>query len=231
MAYICDDCQYIFSKKRTSCPFCGGRVYNNKCSESTLLSDGYSWAPGQKTKELDTSLETHGDHFEDLRQSFFEQHGSEDHLRSIPEVAPQVSVPNNQSETTANTAPEKDYFSQFDNFTFRADDIPMVDPHASQTQTVPPQRPDPYEHELQELERQRQQAERQYRRRAIFNSILNIRWRVIFRILFILILIIATIFIWNMRYIIFSSIINFLISLFPIILIIWVLWYFIRSLF
>ena len=235
MAFICDDCQYIFSKKRSSCPFCGGRVYNNNSSESMLLNDGYSWAPGQEPKETTKNTETPTDHFEDLRQSFFEQQGSSVPTSSIPTVAPQVSSPKspprNQPKPPTNSPSESDYFSQFGDPSSSDDTIPTVDPRVQQTQHLQTQRPDAYEQELQELERLRRRAERQYRRRAALNSVLNIRWRAIFRIIFIVILVIAAISIWSIRYIIFSSIVNFLISLLPIVLIIWVLWYLIRSLF
>lgn len=235
MAFICDDCQYIFSKKRSSCPFCGGRVYNNNHTESTLLNEGYSWAPGQKPKEANKNVEVPHDHFEDLRQSFFEQQESETSQTSVPEVAPRVSPSKTEAKNppreSTNTTPGSDFFSQFGGHSSHTDDIPTVVPQVSQTQAQSTQQPDPYEQELQELERQRQRAERQYRRRAAINSILNIRWRAIFRIIIIVVLIIAAISIWNMRYVIFSSIINFLISLLPIIFIVWGLWYLIRSLF
>lgn len=235
MAFVCDDCQYIFSKKRSSCPFCGSRVYNNSNTESSLLNDGYSWAPGHKPKETNKKVETTHDHFEDLRQSFFEQQESDTSQTSAPEVAPRVSSPKNKTNNlpreSINSTPESDFFSQFGDPSSHADNIPIVVPHVQQAQTRLPQQQEPYEQELQEIERQRQQAERQYRRRAVINSILNIRWRAIFRIILIVILVIAAISIWNMRYVIFSSIINFLMGLLPIILIILGLWYIIRSLF
>lgn len=236
MAFICDDCKYIFSKKRSSCPFCGGRVYNNNSSESTLLNDGYSWAPGQKPKEANNNTEAVNNHFEDLRQLFFEQQESEaSSATSISDVSPQISTkksqPQSQTIKPTNTTSESDYFSQFDNASSRADDIPIVDPHVQRTQTPPPRQPDPYEQELQELEWQRQQVERKYRRRAALDSISNIRWRTVFRIIFIVMLITGAISIWTMRYAIFSSIINLLVSLLPIVLVIWILWYLIRSIF
>lgn len=199
-----------------------------------LLNDGYSWAPGQKPNETTKNAETSNDHFEDLRQSFFEQQDYSGSPSPIPTVAPQVSaptsIPRNQPESSTYSTPGSDYFSQFNNPS--SDDIiPTVNPQVQQTQPLQTQQNDPYEQELQALERQRQRAERQYRRRAVLNSILNIRWQAVFRIIFIVILVIATISIWKMRYIIFSSIINFLISLFPVVLIIWIFWYLIRSLF
>lgn len=235
MAFICDDCQYIFSKKRSSCPFCGSRVYNNSSSESTLLNEGYSWAPGQNSKEANKNAEVSHDHFEDLRQSFFEQQESDTSQNSTPEVAPRVappkSKPKNSPRELTNTNPESDFFSQFGGHSSHADDIPIGVPQVQQTQTQPPRQPDSYEQELQELERQRQRAERQYRRRAALNSILNIRWRAVFRIIMIILIVVAGITVWNMRYVIFNSIIDFFISLLPIILIIWIMWYLIRSFF
>lgn len=234
MAFICDDCQYIFSKKRSSCPFCGGRVYNSDSPESTLLHDGYSWAPGQKPVETRHDGEATNNPFEDLRQEFFDQQEPDTTSTSIPEVSPggstQKSQPQSQTTDPAHTASERDYFSQFDTSS-RTDDIPVVDPYVRRTQTPPPVQPDPYEQELQELERQRQRIERQYRRRAALDSILNIRWPGIFRILLIIILITGAISIWTMRYAIFLALINLLVSLLPIVLVIWIVWYLIRSIF
>ena len=51
MAYICDDCKYIFPSKRSNCPYCGGRVYNSTLLEKELLNDGYLQAPIKTSKE------------------------------------------------------------------------------------------------------------------------------------------------------------------------------------
>lgn len=88
-----------------------------------------------------------------------------------------------------------------------------------------------YEHEMQRLKKQQRSIQRDYNRLAISNFFRNIQWRNVFRILFILGIIILAIVIWNMRYVIIESITNFLISLIPIIIIIAILWYLIKNLF
>ena len=81
------------------------------------------------------------------------------------------------------------------------------------------------------LKKQQRSIQRDYNRLAISNFFRNIQWRNVFRILFILGIIILAIVIWNMRYVIIESITNFLISLIPIIIIIAILWYLIKNLF
>ena len=229
MAYICDDCKYIFQNKRSSCPFCGGRVYNSTLLEKNLLNDGYMQAPVKATKENHQNHVKSENPYHDLRQAFFNAHVTDSSKSKIPEVAPATSesLPQNNKATPSGT----DFFSQFSGTPNSGGDIPTVEvpPQTQQPETL--SQNDPYEQELQELERQRRRLDRRYRRRSALIFISNIRWRAIFRILFVILLIIIAVTIWQMRYVIFNSMISFLTSLLPIIIIVLILWYIFRSLF
>lgn len=229
MAYICDDCKYIFPNRRSSCPFCGGRVYNNTLTEKNLLNDGYSLAPVKATKENHQDNVTQENPYDDLRQAFFSAQTPDSSKSEVPKVSPETTE--NLSQDDKTTPSSTDFFSQFSSASSSGIDIPSVEPPTQTQQSdIPPQN-DPYEQELQELERQRRRLDRQYRRRSALNFISNIRWRVVFRILFVILLIIIAVTVWQMRYVIFNSIISFIVSLLPIIIIIWILWHIFRSFF
>ena len=174
MAYICDDCKYIFPNKRSSCPFCGGRVYNSTLLEKNLLNDGYLQAPVKATRE---------NHHDDLRQAFFNAQVTDSSKNKIPEVASETSESLTQKDKA--TPSGTDFFSQFSGTSNSGVDIPTVEIPTQTQQSEPPSQNDPYEEELQELERQRRRLDRQYRRRSALNFISNIRWRAVFRILFV----------------------------------------------
>ena len=119
-----------------------------------------------------------------------------------------------------------DYFSQFSSTSNSGIDIPTVEPSPQiHPSDIPPQRAS-YE---QKLEQQRRRLDRQYRQRAALNFISNIRWSAVFRIMFVILLIIVAVTAWKMRYVIFNSIISFIVSILPIIIMIWLLWYIFRS--
>lgn len=229
MAYICDDCKYIFPNKRSSCPFCGGRVYNSALLEKNLLNDGYLQAPVKATKENHQNHVKPENPYDDLRQAFFNAHVTDSSKNKIPEVASETSESLTQKDKT--TPSGTDFFSQFSGTSNSEGDIPTVEVPTQTQQSEVPSQNDPYEQELQELERQRRRLDRQYRRRSALNFISNIRWRAVFRILFVILLIIIAVTIWQMRYVIFKSIISFIVSLLPIIIIVWILWYIFRSFF
>lgn len=230
MAYICDDCKYIFPNKRTSCPFCGGRVYNNTLPEQNLLNNGYSLAPNKMTKDKKNQPDTaQANHYNDLRQAFLGSQTSESSNNVIPEVPPKKSDDTTSDNTK--TPSGVDYFSQFSENPNEGIDIPTVEPTPQTHHPKDQPQNDPYEQELRELELQRRRLDRQYRQRAALDFITNIRWRTVFRVLFVLLLIVIAVTVWQMRYVILNSIINFLLSLLPIILIVWILWYIFRSFF
>lgn len=225
MAYICDDCKYVFPSRRSSCPFCGGRVYNNTLPEQSLFNNGYSLAPCKMTKAKKQSDVTKENPYDDLRRAFFSTQTLSFSGNINPEEPPQKS-----EGITADDKDEPsgvDFFSQFSKKTNGGIDIPTVEPqrvHQSEAQLQNVL----YEQELQELKRRQRRFDRQYRRRAVLGFIANIKWQAVFRVLFVVFLIVIAIAIWQLRYVIFNSIISFLITLLPIVLIVWILWYFFR---
>lgn len=229
MAYICDVCKYIFPNKRSSCPFCGGRVYDSTLLEKNLLNDEYLRAPIKATKENHQNDVKSENPYDDLRQAFFNAQVTDSSKSKVPEVSPETSESLPQDDKAAPSG--TDFFSQFSITSNSRSDIPTVEvPPQTQQSETPPQN-DPYEQELQELEQQRKRLDRQYRRKSALNFISNIRWRAVFRILFVILLIIIAVTVWQMRYVIFNSIISSIISLLPIIIIVWILWYILRSFF
>lgn len=229
MTYLCDDCKYIFPNKRSSCPFCGGRVYNNTLLEKDLLNDGYLQAPVKAPKGNQQNHIKAENPYDDLRHAFFNAQETVFSKSKVPKMPPRTSesLPEDDNVIPSGT----DYFSQFSRTLNNENNIPTVEaPTQTQQSDSSPQN-DPYEQELQELERQRRRLDRQYRRRSALNFISNIRWRAVFRILFVILLIIIAVTIWQMRYVIFNSIISFIVSLLPIVIIVWILWYIFRSFF
>ena len=231
MAYTCDDCKYIFPSKRTSCPFCGGRVYNNTFLEQDLLDTGYTQVP---VNNIDKNTQSNSSHppYDDLRQAFFSSQSSSPTKDTIPNVSHQnLDTTSNNRESSPS---DDDFFSQFStksNSSYSRDNIPTVETTYQTQQSEDQSQDDPYEQEMQEIERQRRRITRQYRWRAVRDFIANIRWRTVFRILFVIALVIIAIIIWQMRHVIFKSIFSFIISLLPIIIIVLGLWYIFRSLF
>ena len=249
MSYRCNNCLYIFSNKHSNCPFCGGRIFENKVSDIELISDGFVQAPipfSLNENLLATNNDIADSHsnktnniFEELQASY-----NSEHISNSFQVAP--SINNKMSSEACNSSPkanssiststEGGYFAQF-----TSDSSPYV-PDVETSSTPPvispslshptsPYHNEAYKHEMQRLEAQQRRIQRDYNRLAVSNFFRNIQWRYVFRFLLILGIIIIAIVIWRMRYIIIESILNFLISLIPIVIIIAILWYFIKSFF
>ena len=223
MAYLCDNCKYIFPNKRSSCPFCGGRVYNNTLLEKNLLNDGYMQAPVKVPKGNQQNHVKPENSYDDLRHAFFSAQKTESSKSKVPE-----EMSHRTSEGLSkddNGVPYgTDYFSQFSRTLNNENNIPTVEAPTQTQQSDHSSQNDPYEQELQELERQRRRLDRQHRRRSALYFISNIRWRAVFRILFVILLIVIAVTIWQMRYVIFNSIINFIVGLLPIVIIVWIMW-------
>lgn len=220
MAIRCDDCRYLFSKKRVSCPFCGGQTIRDDRPDADLLATGYTMAPQGRR---DTPQPT-ADPFEAMLRAYQEEQQQTHPIPTSPAAEP--------------SAPERpqggvDFFSQFQGDSTPSADIPTVDStRRSQPQPEPARRqPDPYEAELRELERQQRRLERQYRRAAFWDRLASLRWGAVFRVVVFVLVVIAAIGLWNMRYTILNSVLNLVIGFLPVILIVWGIWMLIRSIF
>ena len=166
MAIRCDDCRYLFSKKRVSCPFCGGQTIRDDRPDADLLAAGYTMAPQGRQQTIPD------DPFEAMLRAY------------------QQEPPRRQ-----------------------------------------PTQPDPYEAELREIERQQRRLERQYRRAAFWDRLSSFRWGSVFRVVVFVLVVLAAIGLWNMRYTILNSVLDLVIGILPVVLLIWGIWLLIRSIF
>lgn len=218
MAIRCDDCRYLFSKKRVSCPFCGGQTIRDDRPDADLLAAGYTMAPQGRQQTIPD------DPFEAMLRAY-----QEEQTQPIP--TPPAAEPSQPEQPQDGV----DFFSHFQGGSPAAD-IPTVEStHRSQPQQEPPRRqptqPDPYEAELREIERQQRRLERQYRRAAFWDRLSSFRWGSVFRVVVFVLVVLAAIGLWNMRYTILNSILDLVIGILPVVLLIWGIWLLIRSIF
>ena len=218
MAIRCDDCRYLFSKKRVSCPFCGGQTIRDDRPDADLLAAGYTMAPQGRQQTIPD------DPFEAMLRAY-----QEEQTQPIP--TPPAAEPSQPEQPQDGV----DFFSHFQGGSPAAD-IPTVEStRRSQPQQEPPRRqpaqPDPYEAELREIERQQRRLERQYRRAAFWDRLSSFRWGSVFRVVVFVLVVLAAIGLWNMRYTILNSVLDLVIGILPVVLLIWGIWLLIRSIF
>lgn len=218
MAIRCDDCRYLFSKKRVSCPFCGGQTIRDDRPDADLLAAGYTMAPQGRQQTIPD------DPFEAMLRAY-----QEEQTQPIP--TPPAAEPSQPEQPQDGV----DFFSHFQGGSPAAD-IPTVEStRRSQPQQEPPRRqptqPDPYEAELREIERQQRRLERQYRRAAFGDRLSSFRWGSVFRVVVFVLVVLAAIGLWNMRYTILNSVLDLVIGILPVVLLIWGIWLLIRSIF
>ena len=218
MAIRCDDCRYLFSKKRVSCPFCGGQTIRDDRPDADLLAAGYTMAPQGRQQTIPD------DPFEAMLRAY-----QEEQTQPIP--TPPAAEPSQPEQPQDGV----DFFSHFQGGSPAAD-IPTVEstrrsqPQPESPRRQPPQ-PDPYEAELREIERQQRRLERQYRRAAFWERLSSFRWGSVFRVVVFVLVVLAAIGLWNMRYTILNSVLDLVIGILPVVLLIWGIWLLIRSIF
>ena len=213
MSIRCDDCRYLFSKKRSGCPFCGGPTIQDDRPDADLLSAGYTVAPQGRQRTAPA------DPFEAMLRAYQEE---QQQTQPIP-----ISSPAAEPSEPKQPQGGADFFAQFQGGTPSVD-IPTVD---SAHRSPPQQQPDPYEAELRELERQQRRLERQYRRTALWNRLSSLRWGTVFRVVVFLLVVVTAIGLWKMRYAILNSVLNLAIGILPVVLLVWGIWMLIRSIF
>ena len=221
MAIRCDDCRYLFSKKRVSCPFCGGQTIQDDRPDADLLAAGYTMAPQGRQKAAPA------DPFEAMLRAYQEEQQQTQPIPTPPPAAEPMEPEQPQGGV--------DFFSQFQSSAPSAD-IPTVEStRRAQPQPEParrqPTQPDPYEAELREIERQQRRLERQYRRAAFWDRLSSLRWGSVFRVVVFVLVVIAAIGRWNMRYTILNSVLNLVLGILPVALLVWGIWLLIRSIF
>ena len=208
MSIRCDDCRYLFSKKRSGCPFCGGSTIQDDRPDADLLSAGYTVAPQGRQRT------TPADPFEAMLRAYQEE---QQQTQPIP-------IPSPAAEPTEPEQPQGgvDFF---------VDSAHRSPPQQQPAQRQPTHQPDPYEAELRELERQQRRLERQYRRTALWNRLSSLRWGTVFRVVVFLLVVVTAIGLWKMRYAILNSVLNLAIGILPVVLLVWGIWMLIRSIF
>lgn len=218
MAIRCDDCRYLFSKKRVSCPFCGGQTIRDDRPDADLLAAGYTMAPQGRQQTIPD------DPFEAMLRAY-----QEEQTQPIP--TPPAAEPSQPEQPQDGV----DFFAHFQGGSPAAD-IPTVEstrrsqPQPESPRRQPPQ-PDPYEAELREIERQQRRLERQYRRAAFWDRLSSFRWGSVFRVVVFVLVVLAAIGLWNMRYTILNSVLDLVIGILPVVLLVWGIWLLIRSIF
>lgn len=245
MAIRCDDCRYLFSSYRKSCPYCGGRVYRDSTTDEELLQEGYTPAPlkhsvmGSNGASGGQSLRD-DDPFQDLRNAYQEEHGHSGGKseRQSPRKKPaqasnsvnQKADPPPSSVRESGTITEdnaKDFFEQFRTGQTKGDAPTSVpDPSGD-----PASSSEPHDEEMRNLRRQQNRLRWQSRRTTILNTLSHLSWHRILPILLILIVIFIVMTIWKMRSVIFQSFLTLLEPILMIAIMIVGIWLIIRSIF
>lgn len=250
MAYVCYDCQKIFPSKRANCPFCGGRIYSDEKSDLVLQSEGFTLSNLQTKPNNSTYNASNDFHIDDsdilssLRRSYDKEHRCADRTNDNPSttvVSNIIAQPDSldsinsmleNSKTSVEATPRADdFFSQFQVSPAPATSIPTIEVPSENSTSFVPLADDGIENELKSIEHQQRRIRNNYRQLAIINFLSNINWIIVFRIIVIIALVLGLLTIWKIRYVILDSVLNFFISLIPLIIIIWAIILIFKSLF
>ena len=260
MPYICEDCNYIFKGKITSCPACGLRTYNDERSVAALREAGYKYAPGQGSASDAQSSE---DRFERLRRTYEEQHsggtgraagvgtdstanggtGSTAAPRSRAASSSTSGSTNGspQPHATAPTPENLNRRTQGNNFFGQQN----RESHAPQTQVVDIDRSNGANNVnitqtggagSGETERQRLERERRNNNRRQFwdnadDALSSIRWGTVLRILLLVFAVVVVVFLFKNRQIILNSILGLVTRIIGILIIFLIIRGLLRSIF
>ncbi len=250
MPYVCYDCQIIFQSRKANCPFCGGRIYSDEKNVSTLQNEGFTLSdtiatPNKAT--TDTSDDFHiddSDILSSLRRSYDREHrranqtndtgsAGTPHRNNVQPTTQNSSQTMSQtrSGTREATSSPDDFFSQFQTSASPASNIPTIgtpsDNHTPATTTTGTG----IGNDTRPETRRQRRARNSYRRLAIMNFLRNINWRIVFGVIVVIAVIVGLVVLWTMRFVIIESITNFLISLIPTLILLALIWYFIKKLF
>lgn len=224
MIFLCNDCQLIFQDRVPNCPACGGRVVRSEDSVEVLLQEGFTLAKRSRIQPpplnpigAQPSIDDE-DILASLRRDYNQQHQRPGH--SIPDQ-PKTQTP----PVAPGNMPDQgdDFFAAFQPIRNPLDRIPTVQPASLPVSDIP--------YPLEENQHLRRDIRREQYRLASLNFLSGIRWRTVFRILLIAAVAAALWSLWRMRYVILNSIWNFILSILPLILVIWFLVYVTRSIF
>lgn len=247
MAFVCEDCELIFKTKKNNCPYCGGKIYSVNDSSDVLLRKGYSYfennsnAKASRSSSADSFSVNDGDIISSLRQQYYREHltqnqpasTQEQNITTAPTPTPApVSVDrgNSHDETHENNS-NGGYFSQFTSSS-NSEEIPTIAHSQPIPSSINTSSGSSYTNNNQALQRQQRRIRNNYRRATFMDFVSNIRWRTVFRVLAIVLVIILAIVIWNNRQAIYESIMNFIFqTIVPILIIGAIIVYVFKSIF
>lgn len=238
MAFCCNECKIIYSKNSSNCPKCGGQIINVQSSDESLLQQGFLYHKNHPSSSASNTSSNNiskapvfsidsQDALEQLRQDFI------NHRKENKPETPQQPTPDNKpSDSSGGSGNSGNSF--FSNVSSPEYQIKPVNPAPKPVSPPPPaqgstpQQPTAADRPFSgEQETPLQRRVRTYRPTAP----IQIPWRIILYIFLAIVAIIALVAIWNARYTIINSILDFILSLLPIALIIGGMVYLVRRLF
>ena len=251
MAFLCDSCKLLFPDKITNCPFCGGKIYSENISEESLLQDGYSQVNFKERSNVrhesasSFSIDD-SEIIESLRNSYINEHNqavSQDFSQqqsqqntptsSNSRTDNQSRDQNNQNKSNNSSVNNGGFFAQVQS-SATTEEIPTITGTSMNSVTNSTSSFNNSDYLRQEQERMSEEEkiiQRELRRQSFLNFVSNINWRTLFRVILFICIVVFAIVIWKMRYVILQSILSFLYSLIPIIIIIAIIVYIIREMF
>ena len=231
MAFYCDNCNYIFYKKRTSCPYCGMSLDMDQLPEEELLAQGYTVAPGEKKGGGKTNAQTL---IEQMSNSFtggaaVTPAPNPKPVKTQEKPRPAVSIPPVKPQPVQPVKPQgTDFFAAL-SANGAMQQLPVVQAPANPAQAN--EDIEVYNRTLRELAADQRRLRRQQRMAEIFHSFGNIPAGSILRILLFIGAILVLIGLWNARYVILDAFMSLIMSILPTLVILWLLWTIIRSFF
>ena len=233
MLYVCDNCQLIYPRRLPNCPKCGGRLFEDHTTLEVLQENGYRQSDLMHKKEAGhKSGSQSSSTLEKLRNGYRSEQHSADSVPALDFFESSNKHGDDSSDThehrrhndtqRTHTHDDDDDFFSSNRSSDTREELPRI--HAgypystvNSTETHP-------EHSLRHSS-PNPNLEGRIRRSAFLESISNffsrIRPATLFRILAVVLVIVTIWTIWVNRYAILSSITNLIISLIPLIIVIY----------
>lgn len=244
MPFVCYDCQIIFSRRYANCPYCGGRVLPSDSSQESLIREGFSLAPinsernpSIQSQANNSNNSDNSDIFASLRESYQREHEQSSHQpqnRSSNNPPSQERIPPRAQpadvQPALNSHDNNDFFAHSQSQR-TIQSIPTISTSSARN-TAPVSRGcNTNESRSALIERQQRRIRNNYRRASLDSLFDRITWKTVLWIILILVIVACVVTVWKMRYVILNSIMNFAISLIPLILVVWIIVHLIKSIF
>lgn len=217
--YYCPDCNYLYRRKRVSCPYCSAPLSLHAGPEEALQAKGYRVAP------IDQKLAPAGDAAGGTAAA--ETGGWPDHIEGWDD---DPAVPTDRTETApyrTGTVPERHAAPQIempeDHDFF---DVPDPSIHAG---SIPGRRTDPSRPARRSVGGGGS-GPRPIRANTFQMPDIYINWQLLLRIGCILFVVLSLVALWINRYVILNALFEFLmdllVALSPLLILLFILWYF-----